>query len=162
MAGSSGWEKLVASGNRLRNLSLDDVRRHLTEGLELRVDPAQIRRGEGLEADVLIASPARLGELQVGVVCTEHYDQSVQSNKSSYRSTFTAIEHEDWKPLQSVPGRQRVSLSIPPGAPFSYEAAACPSGGRSSCGGAADVPWTSERASRSACGREPDLRASTR
>ena len=121
MAGSPGWEKVVASATRLRNLSLHDVRRALTKGLELRVDQAQVCRGKELEADVLIASPARLGELEVGVVCTEHYDLKVHNEHGTDRSTSTAIEHEAWKPLQSVAGRQRVSLSIPAGAPFSYE-----------------------------------------
>ena len=121
MAGSSRWEKLVSFQSRLQNLSLNDVRKALTKGLELRVDHAEVRRGEGLQADVLITSRTRLGDLEVGVVCTEHYDVRSQSDKGSHRLTFTATEHEAWIPLQSMSGWQRVRLPISAGAPFSYQ-----------------------------------------
>ncbi len=122
MSEDPAWRRLVNSGRSLRDLSLDDVREGLTQGVEVRVDHPAVRRGGCVEALIIISEPDRLGELEVGLVCTVHYDLSVSShNGGSHRETSTATEHQVWQPVQNVRGEHAVALSIPPSAPFSYQ-----------------------------------------
>jgi len=122
MARNPGWKKLISSGSVGRSLSLDGLRRKLTKGLEVRVEHPAARRGDALQAVVVITDPEGLGDLEVGIVCTESYDEVVNdSDGGTSRTTSTAIEHEAWQPLASVPGEHDVTLSVPHGAPYSYE-----------------------------------------
>ncbi len=81
-----------------------------------------------MEALVTISSTEGLGEVDVGLVCTESYDVEVSSTSdstsqygsSTSRETRTAIAHEAWQPVETILGVQSVRIPIPPEAPFSY------------------------------------------
>ena len=124
------WEFRPAGAARLeRKLlhPLDFVRQRLTRGLEIGAGAEQVRRGEEVEALVTIASPRRLGAVEVGLVCTEYYAcdmRDYDSDGGSGRGTATATAFEIWVPVDSVSGVQHVRLSIPADAPFSYEGSA--------------------------------------
>lgn len=91
--------------------------------LGLQVSPVenQARRGGEVEALVSISSTQELGEVEVGLVCTESYDEEdTDSDGHSHRSTIHATAFETWTPVESLVGSQSVRLSIPAEAPFSY------------------------------------------
>ena len=104
---------------------LDFLRRGLTRGLKVGVGEQQLRRGEEFEALVTVSHSRGLGDLEVGLICTESYD---------YRSTWTgddgashesretaqAAAYEKWQPVESVSGAQSLRLRVPAEAPFSY------------------------------------------
>jgi hypothetical protein len=105
---------------------LDFVRRRLTKGLQLSAGSQEkVRRGEQVEALVTITRPHGLGDLAVGLVCTEYYDfeQTWTDKDGSHtsRETAEATAHETWQPVESATGVQSVRLTIPPEAPFSYK-----------------------------------------
>ena len=55
---------------------LDFVRQRRTRGLQVDAGVQGVRRGEEVEALVTITSAKGLGgDLEVGVVCTEYYDE---------------------------------------------------------------------------------------
>ena len=103
-------------------MSLDGLRSKLTKGLEVRVEQPEARRGEEIDALVVVTDPERLGDLEVGLVCTEHYDEEVRTGNQGQtsRTTSEAKAHEAWQPLPSEPGEHAVRLAIPADAPFSY------------------------------------------
>lgn len=119
MPKSSGWKKLVQTGSTSWTPSLDGLRKKLTKGLEIRVDQPEARRGDEIAALVVVSDPPP-DDLEVGLVCTEHYDEDSHDAESTSRITSTAIAHEAWQPLPGA-GEHSVRLAIPPGAPFSYE-----------------------------------------
>lgn len=101
---------------------LDFVRQRRTRGLQVDAGVHGARRGEEVEALVTISSPKGLGDLEVGLVCTEYYDEeTTDSDGDTSRSTAEAIAYEDWLPAEEVTGVQSVRLAIPAEAPFSYE-----------------------------------------
>jgi hypothetical protein len=125
----------VLTPRRLRILttgSLDLVRRKLTSGVEIAAAEGPVRRGDQVEALVTISNAAKVGSVEVGLVCTEYYDEEVESpststtsegftQTSSSRETLRATAHEDWRPVDSVVGVQTVGFQIPVEAPFSFE-----------------------------------------
>ena len=122
----SRWQKLRRTGHVGWQVNpLDLVRRKLTSGLEVTADRSEARRGEQIEARVTVAEPEQLGDVEVGLVCTEYYDVLVPSaggeHSSSQRSTAEATEYETWLPVPAVQGEHSVRLTIPPQAPFSYQ-----------------------------------------
>ena len=103
---------------------IDLLRRRLTRGLQVGASDQEVRRGEEVEALVTISSARGLGDIEVGLVCTEYYalySEGVSTDDSGGRATTYAIAHEAWLPIESAPGAQSVRLTIPPEAPFSYE-----------------------------------------
>lgn len=85
----------------------------------------EARRGEELEALVTIPGTRGLGNVEVGLVCTEYYDEEDTWTDSegqihTSRSTSEAIAHEAWLPVESAPGIHSIHLAIPSEAPFSY------------------------------------------
>jgi hypothetical protein len=101
---------------------LDFVRQRRTRGLQVDAGVHGVRRGEEVEALVTIASPKGLGDLEVGLVCTEYYDEeTTDSDGDTSRSTAEEIAYEDWMPVEELTGVQSVRLAIPVDAPFSYE-----------------------------------------
>jgi hypothetical protein len=95
-------------------------------GLQVGTSEKRARRGGEVEALVTISSTKGLGEVDVGLVCTESYDVEVSSGSTSQygsstiRETRTAIAHEAWQPVETILGVQSVRIAIPPEAPFSY------------------------------------------
>ena len=116
-----GWKKLVTTGSASWSPSLDGLRKKLAKGLDVRVDQCEVRRGDEIEALVVVTEPDRLGELEAGLVCTEHYDEVVHTGENSSRTTSKAVAHEAWQPLPSMAGEHSVRLAVPARAPFSYE-----------------------------------------
>ena len=101
---------------------LDFVRQRRTRGLQVDAGVHGVRRGEEVEALVTITSPKGLGDLEVGLVCTEYYDEeSTDSDGDTSRATVEEVAHEDWQPVEELTGVQSVRLAIPADAPFSYE-----------------------------------------
>jgi hypothetical protein len=103
---------------------VDLLRSRLTRGLQVGASDPEVRRGEEVEALVTISSARGLGDVEVGLVCTEYYalySEGVSTDDSGGRATTYAIAHEAWLPIESAPGVQSVRLTIPPEAPFSYE-----------------------------------------
>jgi hypothetical protein len=102
---------------------IDYLRRRRTRGA-LQVDAAEreVRRGGELDARVTIASPGGVGEVEVGLVCTEFYACHVSgSDGRRSRGTSSATAHEEWLPVEDTPGLHSVRLTVPAEAPFSYE-----------------------------------------
>lgn len=103
---------------------LELVGQRLTRGLEVDAGEHGVRRGEEVEALVTISSSKGLGNLEVGLVCREYYDEeSTDTEGRTSRATVEDIAHEDWQPVENVTGVQSVRLAIPADAPFSYEGA---------------------------------------
>jgi hypothetical protein len=104
---------------------LDLLRRQLTSGLEIAASGQEARRGEEVEALVTISGRRRLGDVEVGLLCTEYYDKESSytddNGTHTSRTTSEAIAHETWLPVESAPGVQSVRFMIPPEAPFSYK-----------------------------------------
>lgn len=106
---------------------LNLLRRMLTRGLRVDANQNQVRRGEVVEALVTISATRGLGDLEVGLVCTESYDyesttSSTESSPSTTsRETAHAVAYEAWQPIESAVGAQTFRLTVPPDAPFSYE-----------------------------------------
>jgi len=123
----------VLTLRRLRILGgkpLDLMRKRLTSGLEIEATGEPIRRGDDVEALVTISDPAKVGSVEVGVVCTEYYDEDVEQTSTdshgvpqtqSSRETLEATAHEEWRPLEPVAGVQSARFAIPADAPFTYE-----------------------------------------
>jgi len=104
---------------------LDALRRKLTRGLEVTAGAQSVSRGGEVEALVTISGAGKFGDVEVGVVCTEYYDEedttsTGDSSTSTSRSTSDDIAHESWSPVESVTGAQSVRFEIPADAPFSY------------------------------------------
>jgi hypothetical protein len=110
---------------------LDLLRKLLTKGLQVDVGQPEARRGAEVEALVTISSPRGLGDVEVGLVCTEYYDEETSSTTSSStgsngytstsRTTSSEVAHQAWLPVESSAGVQSVRLAIPAEAPFSYK-----------------------------------------
>jgi hypothetical protein len=104
---------------------LDALRRRLTGGLDVSASDQSVRRGGEVEALVTVSNPRKLGDLEVGIVCTEYYDEEDTTSDgdgstTTSRSTADDIAHESWSPLESVMGVQSIRFTIPADAPFSY------------------------------------------
>jgi hypothetical protein len=86
-------------------------------GLEVAVDRQELRRGERVGA-----TASGEGELEVGLVCTEHYDvlRRVGSDSQS-RVTDSAPAWQAWVPAPHAALGQRVELTVPADGPYSYE-----------------------------------------
>lgn len=108
---------------------LDLLRRRLTSGLQVGTSDQVVRRGDEVEALVTISSPEKLGDVEVGVVCTEYYDEEDTDtdmntgNQSTSRVTSDEVAHEAWLPVETISGAQSLRFTIPPDAPFSYSGA---------------------------------------
>lgn len=104
---------------------LEALRRRFTRGLEVAAGEHEARRGGEIEALVTISSARTLGDVEVGVVCTEYYDEeqtdSTGDSTSTSRVTCDEIAHETWHPVEAVAGVQSVHFTIPRDAPFSYD-----------------------------------------
>jgi hypothetical protein len=121
--GPPGWPFFVAAAGALvvfwaiaRGLWRGGHPR-FASGLEVRVDRQEVRRGERIGAVA-----AGEGDLEVGLICTEHYDvlRHVGSDSRS-RVTDSAIAWHAWVPAPHATLGQRVELTIPADAPYSYE-----------------------------------------
>lgn len=105
---------------------LDALRQWRTRGFGITTADPHVKRGTDVEVLVTIAGSAGIREAEVGLICTEYYAEKVQdddpeSDFATRRQTSEAIAHEEWLLVESTPGVHSVRLTIPLGAPFSYE-----------------------------------------
>jgi hypothetical protein len=114
---------------------IDYLRRRGTRGLQVGASDQEVRRGEDLDARVTISGSGGLGEVEVGLICTEFYESDVRdsdagrsrgsdvsdSDAGRSRGTSSATAHEAWLPVDSTPGVHSVRLTVPAEGPFSYE-----------------------------------------
>lgn len=105
---------------------LDFLRRRLMKGLQIATGERDVHRGDEIEALVTVSRSRGLGDLEVGLLCTESYDyRSTWTDDDGVdhdsRKTAEAVAHEEWRPVESVEGAQSVRLKIPAEAPFSYK-----------------------------------------
>jgi hypothetical protein len=117
---------VVAALVGLPSRPLAFIRRWLTSGLEIGASMGEVRRGEEFEVLVTVPSNSKLIGIDVGLVCTELYDEESSHTDSdghthTSRQTSRAIAYEAWLPVEIASGVQNVRLAIPGPAPFSYE-----------------------------------------
>jgi hypothetical protein len=96
----------------------------MSRGLQVDASQQEVRRGAEVEALVTITTRRGLGDVEVGLVCTEYYarySEGTGPDDSPGRVTTFDVAHEAWLPVESATGVQSVRLAIPPNAPFSYE-----------------------------------------
>ena len=63
-----------------------------------------------------------MGEVEVGLVCTEFFATELRgSDGRRSRGTSSASAHEAWLAVEGTPGLHSVRLAVPAEAPFSYE-----------------------------------------
>ena len=102
----------------------------MTSALEVDAVDQAVSRGDEIEAQVTISDAGKAGSVEVGVVCTEYYDEDVTeettgdhgvTQQETHRKTLHATAYQDWRPIESTMGVQIVPLTIPAEAPFSYE-----------------------------------------
>jgi hypothetical protein len=118
------WRKPLRSGGWIINPA-DVLRRRLTRRLEVDASREDVQRGDEVEALVTLSN-RKLGQLEIGLVCTEYYAKESTTTDSdgtpiSTRSTAAATSFETWLPIDNVVGVQSVSLAIPEQVPFSYK-----------------------------------------
>ena len=100
---------------------LNLLREKLTSGLEVRVAPGEVARGEEVDATVSVDDPRRMERLEVGLVCTEEYSRRSEDERGYPRElTAYATAYEEWVPLAGE-GEQTVRLKVPADGPFSYQ-----------------------------------------
>jgi membrane protein implicated in regulation of membrane protease activity len=94
------------------------ARPRYARGLEVAVERDAVRRGERVAA---VATGD--GTIEVGLVCTEHYDvwREGAADDSRSRGTRSAVVCSTWSPAPYASLGQRVELAVPADAPYSYE-----------------------------------------
>ena len=123
LIGAVGWMVFWFGVHMSRALLRRGGRRLAGElGLQVGVSEKRARRGGEVEALVTISNTKGLGDVDVGLVCTESYDEETTDSegKRTYRTTTHAVAHESWVPVESLAGVQSARLTIPAEAPFSY------------------------------------------
>ena len=122
------FERSLGKGREVH--PLDALRRRLTRGLEVAASEQEVRRGGDVEVLLTISSARKLVDVEVGIVCTEYYDElktgsaaytDDTNTSTTYRKTSDDVAHETWSPVETVSGVQSVRFTIPPDAPFSYQ-----------------------------------------
>lgn len=88
------------------------------------VDRSELRRGGDVVATLSVRDPAAVaGELQLGLVCVERYDEQRGGSgprSVSYRATTEGTVAEQWVPVEVGAVLSR-TFSIPPAGIVSYE-----------------------------------------
>ena len=94
--------------------------------LRLQVDSLELKRGDTVNATLVVLDRERLGEsLELGLVCTEFYDQRTQVasqyGTQTRRVTRSVEAFASWSHLDRGQARQTLSFKVPADASFSYE-----------------------------------------
>lgn len=102
--------------------------RRFRSGAQLRyevlAEPLELRRGDEVEAELIVYEPHRLaGRLEVGVVCVERYDRParVGGGDEDGRELAEDVAYERWLPARRSEEEQRFRFRIPPEGPYSHE-----------------------------------------
>jgi hypothetical protein len=90
---------------------------------EVLAEPLELRRGDEVEAELVVYEPDRLGRLEVGIVCTELYDRPARDGGGhpDAREVAEDIAYERWLPARRTEEEQRFRFRIPPEGPYSHE-----------------------------------------
>lgn len=90
---------------------------------EVLAEPLELRRGDEVEAELIVYEPYRLaGRLEVGVVCVERYDRPARDAGDPDASEVAEdVAYERWLPARRTEEEQRFRFRIPPDAPYSHE-----------------------------------------
>ena len=113
---------------RLSSRSFDRLRSAITTGLEVRALRDVVVRGEDVEVEVTIGRARGLGDVEVGLLCTEVYaeeavrepDREGSTSEYRYERTVEDTAYAAWQPVEDAVGTHRVRLTVPADAPFSY------------------------------------------
>jgi hypothetical protein len=99
---------------------IDYLRRRANRG-QLHVDAGgtAVRRGGQLDARVTIAASRGLGDVELGLVCTEYY--ACRMSGGDGQGTSSAVAYEAWLPVNGGPGVHALRVGVPLEAPFSYD-----------------------------------------
>jgi len=91
---------------------------------EVLAEPLELRRGDEVEAELIVYEPYRLsGRLEVGVVCVERFDRAAPGGGggSDGREIAEDVAYERWLPARRTEEEQRFRFRIPPEGPYSHE-----------------------------------------
>jgi hypothetical protein len=91
---------------------------------EVLAEPLELRRGDEVEAELLVHEPDRLGgRVEVGVVCVERYDRPAGGggDEPGGREVAEDVAYERWLPARHTEEEQRFRFRIPPEGPYSHE-----------------------------------------
>jgi hypothetical protein len=120
--GASYW---IFLHDGLLDRHVDALRRKLTTGLEVGARDQEVHRGDQVEAIVTVSRRRGLGQVEVGLVCTERYDyENTWTDKDggtqSSRETAEEYAHEESQTAGPGVGQQSFRFTLPSEAPFSY------------------------------------------
>jgi len=91
---------------------------------EVLAEPLELRRGDEVEAELVVYEPYRVaGRLEVGVVCVERYDRPARDDEghADGREVAEDVTYERWLPARRTEEEQRFRFRIPPEGPYSHE-----------------------------------------
>lgn len=91
---------------------------------EVIAEPLELRRGEEVEAELIVYEDLVPGGLEVGVVCVERYDHpTVRGDEvdKHARATTESVAYERWIPARASEDDQSFRFRIPPRGPYSHE-----------------------------------------
>jgi hypothetical protein len=88
--------------------------------LKVAVAQPEVRRGGQVDVQLEVTKRAS-DRLELGLVCTEYYDEETTDGKGNRsRTTKQADAYKDWRPQSPGGGPQVVRFEVPADAPYSY------------------------------------------
>lgn len=115
--------RLAISGLQGPTSPFDRIRARLTRGLQVYPSKVELIRGESLDVAVTVDDSRKLGDIEVGLVCTERYTVTHIDDDGPSESTAWATAFEAWQPIEPTAGEHTVRLTVPTDGPFSYHGA---------------------------------------
>jgi hypothetical protein len=99
-----------------------------TRAFQVGANPTELRRGDKVNVELQVTDPDKIeGELEVGLVCTELYDERKvvynQNGESTRRVVSRAAAYEKWDKAPIGNRSQSFTFEIPSDGPFSHEGA---------------------------------------
>jgi hypothetical protein len=95
---------------------------------QVSANPIELRRGDKVNVELQVTDPDKIeGELKVGLVCTELYDERHvsynQNGETTHRAVARVAAYEKWHTAAHGSRSQSFTFEIPPDGPFSHEGA---------------------------------------
>lgn len=123
VAGIFGFVGYLLISDGMLERPLASLRRSQTKGLEVGTRGGVFRLGGEVEVVVTVSNRRSFDGVDVGLVCTEHYEYESQSyglEANTGEVTGNVKCYEVWQPIAVPVGPQSVRFTIPPDAPFSH------------------------------------------